>query len=87
MHVQSETVKSEESKHKLKEIEQWRPLRKLPEELQQQVKKYQSENWRETRGLDVEYLVNNLPEYLRNKIKRKLCLDLLKKVSSFNLSM
>lgn len=66
-----------------REIEQWTPFQKLSENLQQQVKKYQRYIWRETNGVDVENLLNNLPRDLRRNIKRELCLELLRKVSSF----
>lgn len=83
MYVQSETVKSEDIRHKVWELDRWRPFVKLSEDLQKQVKRYQSSKWRETRGVDVEYLINNLPHYLTRRIKQTLCLDLLKRVEEF----
>ncbi|KAK2654160.1 hypothetical protein Ddye_014016 [Dipteronia dyeriana] len=70
---------------KLREIEQWTTFKKLPEYLQRQVKKYQRYAWRETKGVDVENLLNNLPKGLRRNIKCELCLHLLKRVPTFKI--
>ncbi|KAK2654111.1 hypothetical protein Ddye_013967, partial [Dipteronia dyeriana] len=43
-------------------------LQKAPENLWWQVKKYQQHVWRETKGVDVEKLLNNLPKDLRKNI-------------------
>ncbi|KAH9677207.1 cyclic nucleotide-gated ion channel 1 [Citrus sinensis] len=81
--VQSEMSKAEEIRQKVQEIYKWRPVEKLPEKLQMEIKEHQLSKVQETTGIDVEYLVNNLPEDLRKNIKQKLCLDLLKKVEEF----
>ncbi|GAY45517.1 hypothetical protein CUMW_090070 [Citrus unshiu] len=81
--VQSEMSKAEEIRQKVQEIDKWRPVEKLPEKLQMEIKEHQLSKVQETTGIDVEYLVNNLPEDLRKNIKQKLCLDLLKKVEEF----
>ncbi|KAH9677194.1 cyclic nucleotide-gated ion channel 1 [Citrus sinensis] len=81
--VQYEMSKAEEIRQKVQEIYQWRPVEKLPEKLQMEIKEHQLSKVQETTGIDVEYLVNNLPEDLRKNIKQKLCLDLLKKVEEF----
>ncbi|KAK2654113.1 hypothetical protein Ddye_013969 [Dipteronia dyeriana] len=83
LYLQSETTRSEEMKLKVREIEQWTTFKKLPENLRRQVKKYQQHVWRETKGVDVENLLNNLPKDLRRNIKRELCLHLLKRVPTF----
>lgn len=83
IYLQSKTIRSEEMRLKVREIEQRMPFQKLSGNLQQQIKKYQQYVWRETKGVDVENLISNLPRDLRRNIKRELCLDLLKKVSSF----
>ncbi|TXG71130.1 hypothetical protein EZV62_006065 [Acer yangbiense] len=85
LYLQSETTKSEEMKLKVREIEQWTTFKKLPENLRLQVKKYQQHVWRETKGVDVQNLLNNLPSDLRRNIKRELCLELIKKVPIFEL--
>lgn len=83
IYLQSKTARSEEMRLKGREIEQWMGFGKLSEDLQGQVKKYQRYIWRETQGVDVQNLLNNLPKDLRRKIKSELCLELVKKVSSF----
>ncbi|KAK0598195.1 hypothetical protein LWI29_032468 [Acer saccharum] len=70
-------------KLKVREIEHWATFKKLPMNLRQQVKKYQRHVWRETKGVDVQNLLNNLPSDLRKNIKRNLCLKLIKKVPIF----
>ncbi|XP_006422165.2 cyclic nucleotide-gated ion channel 1-like [Citrus sinensis] len=83
IYLQSKTIRSEEMRLKVREIEQRMPFQKLSGNLQQQIKKYQQYVWRETKGVDVENLISNLPRDLRRNIKRELCLDLLKKVEEF----
>lgn len=61
IYLQSKTMRSEEMRLKLREIEQWMPYQKLSKDLQQQVKKHQGHVWRETRGVDVENFLNTLP--------------------------
>lgn len=81
--VQSEMSKAEEIRQKVQEIDNWQPFGKLPKKLQREIKKHQLSKLQETTGIDVEYVVNNLPKDLRKNIKQKLCLDLLKKVEEF----
>ncbi|KAK3219059.1 hypothetical protein Dsin_013029 [Dipteronia sinensis] len=85
IYVQVETIRSEEMKLKLRDIERWMPFKKLPVRLQEEVKRYQQHVWRETKGVDVENLLNNLPKDLRRDIMRHLCLHMLKKVSIFEI--
>ncbi|XP_052289287.1 cyclic nucleotide-gated ion channel 1-like isoform X2 [Citrus sinensis] len=80
--VQSETSKVYEIRQKVREIDRWLPFGKLPKKLQKEIKEYQKSKL-QTTGVDVEYVVNHLPRHLRNNIKQKLCLDLLKKVEEF----
>ncbi|KAH9792761.1 cyclic nucleotide-gated ion channel 1 [Citrus sinensis] len=70
--IQSKTMRSEEMRLKLREIEQWMPYQKLSKDLQQQVKKHQGHVWRETRGVDVENFLNTLPKNLKRNINREL---------------
>lgn len=52
----------------------------LPQDLRQRVRRYDQYKWLETRGVDEEYLVQNLPKDLRRDIKRHLCLALVRRV-------
>ncbi|KAK3219146.1 hypothetical protein Dsin_013116 [Dipteronia sinensis] len=85
MQIYIKITRSEEMKLKVREIEQWTTFKKLPENLQRRVKKYQQHVWRETKGVDVDNLLNNLPKDLRRNIKRELCLNLLKRVPAFKI--
>ena len=46
------------------------------------IKEYNRYNGQQTGGVDVKNLFRNLPGDVRNKLKHKVCLELLKKVSS-----
>lgn len=57
--------------------------RMLPKNLRERIRRYEHYKWQETRGVEEECLIRNLPKDLRRDIKRHLCLDLLKTVSAF----
>jgi cyclic nucleotide gated channel len=65
------------------DAEQWMSHRMLPRNLRDRVRRYEQYKWQETRGVEEENLVRNLPKDLRRDIKRHLCLGLLKRVSFF----
>ena len=67
------------------DAEQWMSHRMLPEKLRERIRRYEQYKWQETRGVEEEKLVHNLPKDLRRDIKHHLCLDLLKRVSTFPL--
>ncbi|XLU32292.1 hypothetical protein S245_068358 [Arachis hypogaea] len=54
--------------------------RLLPDSLRQQIRQYEQYKWQETRGVDEDNLICNLPKDLRRDIKRHLCLALLMRV-------
>lgn len=68
---------------KRQDAEQWMSHRMLPENLRERIRKYEQYKWQETRGVEEETLVSNLPKDLKRDIKRHVCLDLLKRVSAF----
>lgn len=75
-------------KRKLKEIKQWKPFQKLSENLQRQVEEYfRQYAWQESKGVNLENLLDTLPDYLIQMIKQELCLELLQKVRSFWLEL
>ncbi|GAY69121.1 hypothetical protein CUMW_269560 [Citrus unshiu] len=84
IYLQSKTMRSEEMRLKLREIEQWMPYQKLSKDLQQQVKKHQGYVWRETRGVDVENFLNTLPKNLKRNINRELFSHVLQRVPMFS---
>ncbi|KAK2639702.1 hypothetical protein Ddye_027497 [Dipteronia dyeriana] len=77
IYMQSPTNRSEIIRQKKEEIEQSKSFEKLPENLQKQIKRYQSEKWEESD--EFGNLFNN--DDLRRNIKRQLCVELLLKVS------
>ncbi|KAJ4834343.1 putative cyclic nucleotide-gated ion channel 7 [Turnera subulata] len=52
-------------------------------ELRERVRRYDQDKWLETRGVDEESIVQNLPKDLRRDIKRLLCLNLVRRVPLF----
>ncbi|XAR50464.1 hypothetical protein NMG60_11004800 [Bertholletia excelsa] len=82
-YLQSLNVRLEATRIKRRDSEQWMHHRLLPQELREQVRRYDMYKWHETRGVDEESLVQNLPKYLRRDIKRHLCLNLVRRVPLF----
>ncbi|KAL6493909.1 putative cyclic nucleotide-gated ion channel 8 [Orobanche gracilis] len=82
-YLQSLTVRLEEMRVKKRDSEQWMHHRVLPSELRERVRRYDQYKWLETRGVDEESLVQNLPKDLRRDIKRHLCLNLVRRVPLF----
>lgn len=70
---------------KRRDAEQWMSHRLLPESLRERIRRYEQYTWQETRGVDEQNLLSNLPKDLRRDIKRHLCLALLRRVSSAGL--
>nr|GMC73573.1 putative cyclic nucleotide-gated ion channel 8 [Ipomoea batatas] len=82
-YLQSITVRLEEMRIKRRDSEQWMHHRVLPPELRERVRRYDQYKWLETRGVDEESIVQNLPVDLRRDIKRHLCLNLVRRVPLF----
>lgn len=80
-YLQSTTTRLEEMRVKRRDAEQWMSHRLLPENLRERIRRYEQYRWQETRGVDEENLICNLPKDLRRDIKRHLCLALLMRVS------
>lgn len=74
-------MRVEEMRVKRRDAEQWMSHRMLPEKLKERIRRYDQYKWQETRGVEEETLVRNLPKDLRKDIKRHLCLSLVKRVS------
>ncbi|GMH00426.1 hypothetical protein Nepgr_002265 [Nepenthes gracilis] len=81
--LQSITVRVEEMRVRRRDTEQWMSHRLLPENLRERIQRYEQYKWQETRGVDEESLMRNLPKDIRRSIKHHLCLDLLMKVPMF----
>ncbi|RZC61287.1 hypothetical protein C5167_023047 [Papaver somniferum] len=82
-YLQSNTVRLEEMRVKRRDAEQWMSHRLLPDPLKQRIRRYEQYKWQETRGVDEQNLICNLPKDLRRDIKRHLCLNLLMRVPMF----
>ncbi|KAI7725507.1 hypothetical protein M8C21_007049, partial [Ambrosia artemisiifolia] len=81
-YLQSTTIRLEEMRVKRRDAEQWMSHRMLPESLKERIRRYEQYKWQETRGVDEDNLIRNLPKDLRRDIKRHLCLKLLKRVGA-----
>ncbi|KAK1409095.1 hypothetical protein QVD17_35620 [Tagetes erecta] len=82
-YLQSTTIRLEEMRVKRRDAEQWMSHRLLPERLKERIRRYEQYKWQETRGVDEDSLIRNLPKDLRRDIKRHLCLKLVKRVPMF----
>ncbi|KAG0499873.1 hypothetical protein HPP92_004564 [Vanilla planifolia] len=82
-YLQSTTARVEEMRVKRRDSEQWMVHRLLPESLRGRIRRHEQYRWQETRGVDEENLIRNLPKDLRRDIKRHLCLALVKRVPMF----
>ncbi|URE08947.1 cyclic nucleotide-gated ion channel [Musa troglodytarum] len=82
-YLQSTNVRVEEMRVKRRDAEQWMSHRSLSESLRERIRRYEQYRWQETRGVDEEQLLHNLPKDLRRDIKHHLCLSLLKRVPMF----
>ncbi|XP_044506165.1 cyclic nucleotide-gated ion channel 1-like [Mangifera indica] len=82
-YLQSTTTRLEEMRVKRRDAEQWMAHRLLPDTLRERIRRYEQYKWQETRGVDEENLLCNLPRDLKRDIKRHLCLALLMRVPMF----
>ncbi|KAL3517281.1 hypothetical protein ACH5RR_024183 [Cinchona calisaya] len=82
-YLQSITVRVEEMRVKRRDVEQWMSHRMLPEKLRQRIRRYEQYKWQETRGVQEDSLIQNLPKDLRRDINRHHCWALLTRVPIF----
>ena len=75
-----EREKMNEAKHP---IEIWMFKHRFPEQMKEDIRPNVINSLERKQDVNVKNLLHHLPEELRNKAKRFLYLDLLKKVSSF----
>ncbi|RWR93229.1 cyclic nucleotide-gated ion channel 1-like protein [Cinnamomum micranthum f. kanehirae] len=80
-YLQSTTARLEEMRVKWQDAEQWMSQCLLPESLKERICRYEQYKWQETRMVDEEHLLRNLPTDLRRDINRHCCLALLMRVS------
>ncbi|KAF3439874.1 hypothetical protein FNV43_RR18152 [Rhamnella rubrinervis] len=82
-YLQSTAVRIEEMRVRRRDAEQWMSHRMLPVSLKERIRRYEQYKWQETRGVEEDTLVRNLPKDIRRDIKRHLCLGLLMRVPMF----
>ncbi|KAL2339639.1 hypothetical protein Fmac_007579 [Flemingia macrophylla] len=82
-YLQSTTTRLEEMRVKRRDAEQWMSHRLLPDSLRERIRRHEQYKWQETRGVDEDGLIRDLPKDLRRDIKRHLCLALLMRVPMF----
>lgn len=82
-YLQSITIRVEEMRVKRRDADQWMSHRMLPEDLQERIRRYEQYKWQETRGVQEDQLIQNLPKDLRRDINRHLCWALLTRVPMF----
>lgn len=85
--MQSDTERSQKIKQMWEEIKQWQHFKDISNKVQDQIRKDKRNNWEETKGVDIDNLVNNLPKDTGKKIKCDLGRKLLKNVSSHHPSL
>ncbi|KAK4354015.1 hypothetical protein RND71_026209 [Anisodus tanguticus] len=84
-HLQSITVRVEEMRVRRRDAEQWMSHRMLPDNLRERIRRHKQYKWQETRGVEEDSLINNLPRDLRRDLKRHLCWSLLKRIETSTL--
>ncbi|CAH8260863.1 unnamed protein product [Arabidopsis lyrata] len=67
-----------------RDVEQWMSHRLLPEDIRKRVREAERYNWAATRGVNEEFLFENMPDDLQRDIRRHL-FKFLKKVRIFSL--
>ena len=72
-----------EMKEKKRTIEIWMFKHRFPEQMKEDIRPNVINSLERKKDVNVKNLLHHLPEELRNKAKRFLYLELLKKVSSF----
>ncbi|TYK31716.1 cyclic nucleotide-gated ion channel 1-like isoform X1 [Cucumis melo var. makuwa] len=80
-YLQSTIARLEEMRLKGQDIELWMAYHSLPSKLKKKIKKYERYKWQETKGVDVEQVLRNLPRDLRRDTKRHLFSTPLLRVS------
>ncbi|KAF7142013.1 hypothetical protein RHSIM_Rhsim06G0037500 [Rhododendron simsii] len=80
---QYKTIRLDERRVKMRDVEQWMSNCSLPATLRERIKRYEQYKWQKTGGVDEENLIRNLPEDLKRDIKRHLGLDRLMRVLVF----
>ncbi len=81
--MQFDTARSQKIRQNWKEMKQWPNFEDISSDVRGQLRKCKRYKWQETKRVGVDNFVNDLPDELGNKIKRNVCIKLLKNVSPF----
>uniref|UniRef100_A0A5B7B186 Putative cyclic nucleotide-gated ion channel 1-like isoform X1 n=1 Tax=Davidia involucrata TaxID=16924 RepID=A0A5B7B186_DAVIN len=81
--LQSIAVREEIMRAKGQAVEQWMNDRMLPGDMRGRIRMHEQYKWQETKGIEEESLLVNLPRDIRRDIKRHLCFSLLIRVPMF----
>lgn len=81
--LQFDLVRVEEMRARRWDVEQWMSNRMLPDSLRLQIRRHEEYKWQQTKGIEEDSFIQNLPRDLRRNLKRHLCWSLLYRVSTY----
>ncbi|TMW85440.1 hypothetical protein EJD97_023156 [Solanum chilense] len=81
--LQFDLVRVEEMRARRWDVEQWMSNRMLPDALRLQIRRHEEYKWQQTKGIEEDSFIQNLPRDLRRNLKRHLCWSLLYRVPVF----
>ncbi|KAH0676361.1 hypothetical protein KY285_024162 [Solanum tuberosum] len=81
--LQFDLVRVEEMRARRWDVEQWMSNRMLPLNLREQIRRHEQYKWQQTKGVEEDSFIQNLPRDLRRNLKRHLCWSLLYRVPIF----
>ncbi|KAL3337749.1 hypothetical protein AABB24_030068 [Solanum stoloniferum] len=81
--LQFDLVRVEEMRARRWDVEQWMSNRVLPDDLREQIRRHEKYKWQQTKGVEEDSFIQNLPRDLRRNLKRHLCWSLLYRVPVF----
>ncbi|KAJ8529280.1 hypothetical protein K7X08_036115 [Anisodus acutangulus] len=67
-YLQSITVRVEGMRLRRQDAEQWMSHRMLPDNLRERIRRYKQYKWQQSRGVDEDYLISNLPKDLKRDV-------------------
>ncbi|KAL3369079.1 hypothetical protein AABB24_009736 [Solanum stoloniferum] len=83
--LQFDLVRVEEMRARRWDVEQWMSNRLLPDDLRQQIRRHEQYKWQQTKGVEEDSFIQNLPRDLRRNLKQHLCWSSLNRVPVFSL--
>lgn len=83
IYMRSLSINAEECRIRQTEMEDWMKDRQIPDNIQHRISQFFEYKWIATQGVEEDSILIQLPADLRREIKQHLCLDLVRRVSSF----